>query len=374
MLRQHFHKANLGFRDKIFALDFVLIFLILLLGVISFFAMYSTEQGKFGYYTQSHIYRFFIFFVVFIVASFFNVRFWYKSSYIFYIIILILLLAVEFFGITASGSKRWINLFFINLQPSELMKITLIIFLARYYHKIPSENVTNIKYIFIPIFALSIPVALVAAQPDLGTAVLILFGGLAVIWLTGFRIKFFLYSFFVSICLIPIVILFLKPYQKSRILTFLNPERDPLGAGYQIIQSKIAVGSGGIWGKGFLQGSQSYLDYLPEKHTDFIFTLFSEEFGFVGSIMLLFIYVMIIYRITVIGNQSKNNFAKLYCFGFAAVFFVYVAVNMSMVLGLLPIVGAPLPIMSYGGSSMLSIMFGLGVVMSCKIHPQEETD
>ncbi len=374
MLRQHFHKANLGFRDKIFALDFVLIFLILLLGVISFFAMYSTEQGKFGYYTQSHIYRFFIFFVVFIVASFFNVRFWYKSSYIFYIIILILLLAVDFFGITASGSKRWINLFFINLQPSELMKITLIIFLARYYHKIPSENVTNIKYIFIPIFALSIPVALVAAQPDLGTAVLILFGGLAVIWLTGFRIKFFLYSFFVSICLIPIVISFLKPYQKSRILTFLNPERDPLGAGYQIIQSKIAVGSGGIWGKGFLQGSQSYLDYLPEKHTDFIFTLFSEEFGFVGSIMLLFIYVMIIYRITVIGNQSKNNFAKLYCFGFAAAFFVYVAVNMSMVLGLLPIVGAPLPIMSYGGSSMLSIMFGLGVVMSCKIHQQEETN
>ena len=372
MLRQHFHKANLGFRDKIFALDFVLIFLILLLGVISFFAMYSTEQGKFGYYTQSHIYRFFIFFVVFIGASFFNIRFWYKSSYIFYIIILILLLAVDFFGITASGSKRWINLFFINLQPSELMKIALIIFLARYYHKIPSENVTNIKYIFIPIFALSIPVALVVAQPDLGTAVLILFGGLAVIWLTGFRIKFFLYSFFVSICLIPIGISFLKPYQKSRILTFLNPERDPLGAGYQIIQSKIAVGSGGIWGKGFLQGSQSYLDYLPEKHTDFIFTLFSEEFGFIGSLVLLLIYVMIIYRITVIGNQSKNNFAKLYCFGFAAAFFVYVAVNMSMVLGLLPIVGAPLPIMSYGGSSMLSIMFGLGIVMSCKIHQQDE--
>ena len=374
MLRQHFHKANLGFRDKIFALDFVLIFLILLLGVISFFAMYSTEQGKFGYYTQSHIYRFFIFFVVFIVASFFNVRFWYKSSYIFYIIILILLLAVDFFGITASGSKRWINLFFINLQPSELMKIALIIFLARYYHKIPAENVTNIKYIFTPIFALSIPVALVASQPDLGTAVLILFGGLAVIWLTGFRIKFFLYSLFVLICLMPIGISFLKPYQKSRILTFLNPERDPLGAGYQIIQSKIAVGSGGILGKGFLQGSQSYLDYLPEKHTDFIFTLFSEEFGFVGSLVLLLIYVMIIYRITVIGNQSKNNFAKLYCFGFAAAFFVYVAVNMSMVLGLLPIVGAPLPIMSYGGSSMLAIMLGLGIVMSCKIHQQEETN
>jgi len=174
------------------------------------------------------------------------------------------------------------------------------------------------------------------------------------------------------ICLIPVGISFLKPYQKSRILTFINPERDPLGAGYQIIQSKIAVGSGGIFGKGFLQGSQSYLDYLPEKHTDFIFTLFSEEFGFFGSLVLLLIYALVIYRISKIGSECRNNFARLYCFGFAAAFFVYVTVNMSMVLGLLPIVGAPLPIMSYGGSSMLSIMLGLGIVMSCRIHNREE--
>ena len=164
----------------------------------------------------------------------------------------------------------------------------------------------------------------------------------------------------------------MQPYQKTRILTFLNPERDPLGAGYQIIQSKIAVGSGGIFGKGFLQGSQSYLDYLPEKQTDFIFTLFSEEFGFIGSLILLTIYALIIYRIAVIGSESRNNFARLFCFGFAVAFFVYVTVNMAMVLGLLPIVGAPLPIMSYGGSSMLSIMVGLGIVMSCKIHNQED--
>ena len=280
--------------------------------------------------------------------------------------------AVDFFGVTASGSKRWINLFFINLQPSELMKIALIIFLARYYYKIPSEHVTSIKHILIPLFALAIPVFLVISQPDLGTAVLIALGGIAVIWLTGFRIKYFLYSFFVLICLIPVGIAFLQPYQKARILTFINPERDPLGAGYQIIQSKIAVGSGGIFGKGFLQGSQSYLDYLPEKHTDFIFTLFSEEFGFIGSVALLFIYVIIIYRITVIGNLTRNNFARLYCFSFATAFFAYVAVHMSMVLGLLPIVGAPLPIISYGGSSMLSIMVGLGIVMSCKVHQLEE--
>ena len=368
MMRQYIYKDNLRFRDKIFALDFPLIFLILLLGVISLFAMYSTEQGKFGYYTQSHLYRFSIFFIVFIIVAFLRIQFWSKSAYLFYFIILILLFAVDFYGVTSQGSKRWINLFFINLQPSELMKIALIVFLARYYNNIPSEHVSNIKHIILPLFALVVPVFLVASQPDLGTAILIAVGGCAVIWLVGFRIKFFLYSFFILICLIPIGISFLKPYQKSRILTFFDPERDPLGAGYQIIQSKIAVGSGGIFGKGFLQGSQSYLDYLPEKHTDFIFTLFAEEFGFVGSVALLLIYVLIIYRIIAIGNQSKNYFARLYCLSFAAAFFSYVAINMSMVLGLLPIVGAPLPIMSYGGSAMLSMMIGLGIVMSCKIY------
>ena len=371
MARQHFHRGNQSFGDKILSLDFSLIFLILLLGIISFFTMYSTEQGNFGYFTQNHLYRFFVFFILFIILSFFRIQFWYKSAYLFYFIILILLFAVNFFGISSSGSKRWISLIIINLQPSELMKIALIVFLARYYNKIPIENITNTKHIFIPFVALSIPVYLVISQPDLGTAVLIALGGLAIIWLAGFRIKYFLYSFFVLICLMPVVVLFLKPYQKSRILTFFNPERDPLGGGYQIIQSKIAVGSGGIVGKGFLQGSQSYLDYLPEKHTDFIFTLFSEEFGFIGSIVLLLIYVMVIYRIIKIGNESRNNFARLYCFGFATAFFTYVAINMSMVLGLLPIVGAPLPIMSYGGSSMLAIMIGLSIVMSCKIHQQE---
>ena len=374
MLNKNFNRGNLNFKDKIFSLDYLLIFCVLLLGLISFVAMYSSEQGKIGYYTLSHIYRFSAFFVIFIIMSFVKIQIWYRTSYIFYLTILTLLFAVDFFGVSASGSKRWINLFFINLQPSELMKVALIGFLARFYYKIPSENIDNIKYIFTPMLALFIPVALVASQPDLGTAVLILFGGLVVIWLTGLRIKYFLYSFFVLICLIPVGISLLKPYQKSRILTFLDPERDPLGAGYQIIQSKIAVGSGGIFGKGFLQGSQSYLEYLPEKHTDFIFTLFSEEFGFVGSILLLFIYIVIIRRIFVIGSYSKNNFARLYCFSFAAAFFFYVAVNMSMVLGLLPIVGAPLPIMSYGGSSMLSMMIGLGIVMSCKIYNNEEVN
>ena len=372
MIQNYFQKGNQSFKEKFFALDFMLIFLILLLGTISLFAMYSSERGNFSYHTQSHLYRFSVFFLLFIVISFFKIQFWYKSAYLFYFSVLVLLFAVDWFGIIASGSKRWISLFFINLQPSELMKVSLIVFLARYYNKIPSQNVHNIKYIIIPFLSFMIPVFLVVSQPDLGTAVLIAITGLIIIWLTGFRIKYFLYSFFVLICLVPVGISFLKPYQKSRILTFLNPERDPLGAGYQIIQSKIAVGSGGLFGKGFLQGSQSYLDYLPEKHTDFIFTLFSEEFGFVGAVFILIIYALIIYRIALVGRNSRNNFARLFCYGFAAAFFVYVTVNMAMVLGLLPIVGAPLPIMSYGGSSMLSVMIGLGIVMSCKLHQDEE--
>ena len=280
----------------------------------------------------------------------------------------ILLLGVKYFGLSSSGSQRWINFYFINLQPSELMKVGLILFLAKYYHRVPLQDVNRIKFLFLPIISLIAPILLVITQPDLGTSLLIAAGGVSVAWLAGVRIKFFAYLSIIFISLLPIAISFLKPYQKARILTFLNPDRDPLGAGYQIIQSKIAIGSGGFFGKGFLNGSQSYLDFLPEKHTDFIFTLFSEEFGFFGSVSILLLYILIISRIVKIGDITRSNFGKLYCYGFATAFFVYVVVNMGMVLGLLPIVGAPLPILSYGGSSMLSIMLGLGIAMSCRVY------
>ena len=215
------------------------------------------------------------------------------------------------------------------------------------------------------------PVLLVVTQPDLGTSILIAAGGISVAWLAGVRVKFFAYAFTLFILLLPVAISFLKPYQKSRILIFLNPERDPLGAGYQIIQSKIAVGSGGLSGKGFLKGTQSYLEFLPEKHTDFIFTLFAEEHGFFGSLVLLLIYIIIIYRVLRIGAISRSYFAKLFCYGYGSAIFFYVTVNMSMVLGLLPIVGSPLPIMSYGGSSMLATMIGFAIVMSAKINHKQ---
>ncbi len=361
-------QSSFSFKDKLFSIDYILVFSIFILGIISMFAMYSTDGGEFKYHTKSHILRFGVFFIMFFILSFVQIRFWHSSSYLIYISFLILLICVKYFGISSSGSKRWLDLPFIILQPSELMKIGLILFLSKYYHRIPNDSINRIRYLFLPIIVLVAPVLLVITQPDLGTSLLIAAGGLVVAWLAGVRVKFFLYSFVLFIALLPVAISFLKPYQKSRILTFLNPEKDPLGAGYQIIQSKIAIGSGGLFGKGFLNGSQSYLDYLPEKHTDFIFTLFSEEFGFFGSIFILALYALIISRIIKIGNVTRSNFGKLYCYSFATAFFIYVIVNMSMVLGLLPIVGSPLPIMSYGGSSMLAIMIGLGVVMSCKVY------
>ena len=371
MLSMSLNSTTYSFIDKLKAVDYFLIIIVAIIGSISVFSIYSTESGNFSFYTKNHLIRFLVFFFMFLILSFIRVSAWYRQAYIFYIIGILLLFYVMLFGISASGSKRWINLFVMNFQPSELMKIAIIVCFARYYHHIQSSDIQSYKYLLQPIVLLLIPCYLVIAQPDLGTAILIAGSGLAIIWLAGLNLKYFVYSGLILLVSLPFVISVLKPYQKSRILTFFNPERDPLGAGYQIIQSKIAIGSGGFLGKGFLQGTQSYLEFLPEKHTDFIFTLFSEEFGFVGSMVLILLYALLIYRIIRIGFSSRSFFAKLYCFGFASGLFLYIFVNIAMVLGLLPIVGAPLPIMSYGGSSMLSIMLGLSIVMSCKIYSRD---
>ncbi len=372
MLTERLHTSRYSFFDKLKSIDYFLILIVILIGAISVFAIYSTESGNFSYYTKNHLIRFVAFFSLFLVLSFIRITTWYRKAYFFYLLGLVLLVLVIFFGITASGSKRWLNLYFLNLQPSELMKIAIIVCFARYYHRIQNVDIQSYKFLLQPIILLIIPCYLVIKQPDLGTSILIAGSGIAIIWLAGLKIKYFIYTGLLLLVSLPFAISILKPYQKSRILTFFNPDRDPLGSGYQIIQSKIAIGSGGFFGKGFLKGTQSYLEFLPEKHTDFIFTLFSEEFGFLGSIILLLLYVLLIYRIISIGFFVRSFFAKLYCFGFASAIFLYVFVNIAMVLGLIPIVGAPLPIMSYGGSSMLSIMLGLSIVMSCKIYSQDQ--
>ena len=362
---------NSTFFQKLRSLDYILLFCILLLGIISSFAMYSTDGGELLYHSKSHMIRFITFFIMMIFISFINIRTYHSLGYLFYIIVLGLLIWASFFGITAQGSQRWIDLFFINLQPSELMKVAIIVCFAKYYHRLQLTNVNRIRNIIIPILILIVPISLVISQPDLGTSILIALSGIIVLWLAGVNIKYFFYSSLIFIISAPFVISFLKPYQKLRILTFFDPNKDPLGAGYQIIQSKIAVGSGGISGKGFLKGTQGYLEFLPEKHTDFIFTLFSEEFGFIGSLLLLIIYAVLIFRIIRIGSFSRSFFAKFFCYGFGSAIFIYITVNMSMVLGLLPIVGSPLPIMSYGGSSMLAAMIGFGIVMSSQIYAKE---
>ena len=372
MLTERLQTSRYSFFEKLMSIDFFLILIVLSIGAISVFAIYSTESGNFSYYTKNHLIRLSAFFLMFLVFSFIRIGAWYRNSYFFYILCIFLLVVVLFFGLTASGSKRWLDLYFLNLQPSELMKIAIILCFSRYYHRIQNSDIQSIKFLIQPIILLIIPCYLVIKQPDLGTSLLIAGSGIAIIWLAGLNIKYFFYSGILLLVSLPFAISILKPYQKSRILTFFNPDRDPLGAGYQIIQSKIAIGSGGFFGKGFLKGTQSYLEFLPEKHTDFIFTLFSEEFGFMGSIILLTLYVLLIYRIISIGFFVRSFFAKIYCFGFASAIFLYVFVNIAMVLGLLPIVGAPLPIMSYGGSSMLSIMLGLSIVMSCKIYSQDQ--
>ena len=369
---QHDRLNNeLSFWQKVKALDYILLLSVFLLSTISLFVMYSTDGGEILYHTKSHFSKIIIFFPLMIFISFFNIKWWHNFSYVFYIVVILLLIYVSFFGIKSSGSRRWMDLYLFNLQPSELMKIAIILCLAKYYHRLKIENVNSFTSIITVLTIILIPIFMVLSQPDLGTSILIASSALIILWLGGVKIKYFIYSFIAFLISLPFVISFLKPYQKLRILTFLDPDRDPLGAGYQIIQSKIAIGSGGFDGKGFLQGTQSYLDFLPEKHTDFIFTLFAEEHGFLGSLALLLIYIIVIYRVIRAGAISRSYFAKLFCYGYGSAIFFYVTVNMSMVLGLLPIVGSPLPIMSYGGSSMLATMIGFSIVMSANINNKQ---
>ena len=371
MFQQDRLNNKITFFQKIKELDYILLISIVLLSVISLFIMYSTDGGEILFHTKNHFVKLLAFFPLMIIIAFFNIKFWHNLSYFIYLLVMLLLIWVSFFGIKSSGSQRWMDLYLFVLQPSELMKVALILCLAKYYHRLKIENVNSLSSIIVVLSIISVPIILVISQPDLGTSILIALSGLIILWLGGVKIKYFIYSLITFLISLPFIISFLKPYQKLRILTFLDPDRDPLGAGYQIIQSKIAIGSGGLDGKGFLKGTQSYLDFLPEKHTDFIFTLFSEEFGFIGSVGLLMLYLIIIFRIIRIGAISRSNFARLFCFGYAFAIFIYIVVNLSMVLGLLPIVGSPLPIMSYGGSSMLSTMIGFGIVLSAKINHRQ---
>lgn len=269
------------------------------------------------------------------------------------------------------GAQRWIDLGAVNLQPSELMKVALVLALARYFHGSNIEEIGRPLFLLPPMLMVAAPTMLVLRQPDLGTAVMLVIGSGAIFFVAGVRIWKFAVLLVATLISAPISWQFLREYQKQRVLTFLNPESDPLGSGYHIIQSKIALGSGGLFGKGFMQGSQSHLSFLPEKQTDFIFTMLAEEFGLIGGLVLLGLYILILAYGFSIANCSRNHFGRLVSMGVTTTFFLYVFINIAMVMGLIPVVGVPLPLVSYGGTAMMTLLFGFGLLLSVHINRDE---
>ncbi len=353
---------------KIKNLNYLLIFLVLLISLIGAAGLYSAAHGSYEPWASKHLIRVTIFLFITIFISMINIKTIYQYAYIFFILSILLLLSVELIGVFGKGATRWISIFGFSLQPSELVKITIILALARFYHDLKFDEVKKIINLFFPFLILFLPFILVVIQPDLGTALSIVILGVFILFASGVRLWKFVFGIFVVIGSIPLLLNFLKPYQKDRVISFLNPEADALGRGYQLIQSKIALGSGSLSGKGFLEGTQSYLQYLPEKQTDFIFTLIGEEFGFIGSIFIIFLFILVISICFYISIKSNHVFGRILSIGIGTNIFIYVIMNISMVSGLMPVVGIPLPLVSYGGSAMLSIMISIGLVLNTELN------
>ncbi len=331
--------------------------------------LYSVAQGDFSSLAYTQLTRFGIGLCVLLAVSLVHIRVWWQLSYPIYGIVLLLLVAVEVMGITRGGAQRWVDLGFVVLQPSEMMKLALIMALARFFHGRTGLEVRQYRHLIIPALMIALPCALVVRQPDLGTTLLLTMGGVAILFIAGVKARLFGIAAILTIVAIPIGLnFFMKDYQVERVLTFLNPDRDPLGAGYHANQSMIALGSGGVSGKGYMQGTQVHLDFLPEKQTDFIFTALAEEFGFMGGMILLGLYMMVLVYAFRIALSSRNHFGRLLAIGMATTLFLYVFINVAMVMGLVPVVGVPLPMVSYGGSAMLTVLVGLGFVMSVPVQ------
>ena len=354
--------------NKIQNLNYLLIFLVILISFIGAAGLYSAAGGSYSPWASRHLIRLVIFISLAITIALINIKFIYQYAYIFFILSFLLLLSVELIGVFGKGATRWINIFGFSIQPSELIKITIIISLARFYHDLKFDDIKRITKLLFPILILFLPFVLIVIQPDLGTALSIAILGTLILFASGIRIWKFVFGFFVLIISIPLLLNYLQQYQKDRIFSFLNPEADALGRGYQLIQSKIALGSGGLTGKGFLEGSQSYLQYLPEKQTDFIFTLIGEEFGFIGTTFIILLFLLLISVCYYISIKSNHIFGRILSIGVAINLFIYVIMNISMVSGLMPVVGIPLPLVSYGGSAMLSIIISIGLVLNTDLN------
>ncbi len=330
--------------------------------------LYSAANGSYEPWAWRQMVRFGIGLLLMFAIAMVNVRHLLRAAYPIFFVALALLVAVEFIGSSGMGAQRWMDLSIVRIQPSEIMKIALILALARYFHGLTVEEIQRLPSLIIPLLMVIVPSWLVIRQPDLGTAVLLMMESAAIFFLAGIRLWMFGAALAATLAAIPIGWHYLLDYQQQRVLTFLNPERDPLGAGYHILQSKIALGSGGLFGKGFLAGSQSHLNFLPEKQTDFIFTMLAEEFGLVGAVTLLGLYLLILAMGIAISTRCTSRFGRLVGMGVTATFFLYVFINIAMVTGLIPVVGIPLPLISYGGTAMIMLLISFGLLMSVYIH------
>ena len=362
------HNPNLTFREKLRHLNFTYFILISLLAVAGVMMLYSAANGRWDGWAVNHALRFALGFAVMFAASMVDIKLFLRYAYPFYFATLALLIVVEVAGYTGMGATRWIDLKFIKLQPSELMKIALVMALAKYFHTSTLQSIETVRGILPPLMMALVPAALIMAQPDLGTAMMLLFTTGVILFAVGVQVWKFVALGGMAAVLMPIGWHFLHDYQKLRVLTFLDPERDPLGSGYHIMQSKIALGSGGVFGKGFLKGTQSHLNFLPEKHTDFIFTMLSEEFGLIGGVVIILVNMLILAYSYAFAMRTTSYFGKLLIIGLATNYFLYVFINIAMVLGLLPVVGGPLPLISYGGTVILSVCASFGVIMAVYIN------
>ena len=354
--------------EKVWQINWPIVLMLLLVAMIGFAMLYSAAGGRFDPWSSRQMVRFAFGLVLLVTVAVTDIRFWLRNAYTIYLVALLLLVAVEVAGDIGMGAQRWIDLRVFQLQPSEIMKVALVLALARYFHARSLEDVGRITTLLIPLMMVAVPAALVLRQPDLGTAVMLVLAGGGVLFAAGVKLWKFGALAAAGLAAIPLAWNLLHDYQKDRVLTFLEPERDPLGAGYHILQSKIAFGSGGMLGKGFLQGTQSHLNFLPEKQTDFIFTMLAEEFGFAGAVTLLAAYVVLIGYGFAIALRSRNHFGRLLALGLTINFFLYVFINTAMVMGVIPVVGVPLPLISYGGTAMLMVLVGWGFVISVYVH------
>jgi rod shape determining protein RodA len=361
-------RPRAGLAEKLMSLNWGLVVLLGLVGAIGIGMLYSAANGSWQPWAEKQAMRMGVAALVMVAAALVDLRTWLRIAYWFYGVVMVLLIAVEIRGAVGMGAQRWIDLGIIQIQPSELMKIAAMMALARYFNGLTIEEIARPLRLVVPALLVLVPAALVMKQPDLGTAMMLVLGGAAMFFIAGVRLWQFGIVLAGGMAAVPLAWRFMRDYQRNRIYTFLDPESDPLGAGYHSLQSKIAIGSGGWGGKGFLMGTQSHLNFLPEKQTDFIFTMLAEEWGLIGGLALLGLYLLIVAYGYAIAFRSRNHFGRLLALGITTNLFLYVFINTAMVMGLIPVVGVPLPLISYGGTALLTVMFGMGVLMSVYIH------